>query len=113
VFRPLNNLEIDPDELRRRMRDGNRVMFVDLRDLRELEHGFIEGALVMPMGQLHVRYGELPEHSDIVVYCASGDRALQATVFLWERGLTNVRSLAGGLFRWQIEGGRVIVPAQA
>jgi len=77
---------------------------LDVREPSEWEQGHIEGATLIPLGQLLQRSGELPGDQTIVVVCRSGNRSAQARDILETAGFTNVTSMSGGMNDWQAEG---------
>ncbi|GGL87218.1 rhodanese [Pseudooceanicola nanhaiensis] len=88
------------------------VVFVDIRDVRELEReGFIPGAKHAPRGMLEFWIDpESPYHKPwfaedktFVFYCASGWRSLLATQVAQEMGL-KAASLTGGFGDWKRAG---------
>ena len=92
------------------------VLFVDIRDLPELERdGKIPGALHASRGMLEFYVDtESPYHKDIfasgkqiVLYCASGGRSAMATQRLQEMGFDNVAHIGGGFKAWKEAGGAV------
>ncbi len=95
--------------------DGD-VVFVDLRDRRELEReGRIPGAFHCPRGMLEFWIDpESPYHKAIfagdsrfVFYCASGWRSALATRTAKEMGLERVAHVGGGFTAWREAGGDV------
>ncbi len=95
--------------------DAN-VVFVDLRDPRELEReGMIPGAFHAPRGMLEFWIDpESPYHKEIfasgknfVFYCASGWRSALATQAAQRMGLSPVCHIAGGFNAWREAGGAV------
>ncbi len=92
------------------------VIFVDLRDPRELEReGKIPGAFHCPRGLLEFWIDpESPYHKPIfaeakrfVFYCASGWRSALATKAAQEMGLAPVAHLNGGFTAWKNAAGPV------
>ncbi|SON55342.1 molybdopterin biosynthesis protein MoeB [Hartmannibacter diazotrophicus] len=90
------------------------VLFVDLRDRRELEReGRIPGAFHCPRGMLEFWIDpESPYHKTLfaepkrfVFYCASGWRSALATKAAAEMGLENVAHVGGGYNAWKAAGG--------
>jgi len=90
-----------------------RVVFVDIRDVRELEReGMIPGALHAPRGMLEFWVDpESPYYKDIfgadrefVLYCQSGWRSTLATAALQDMGLTQVSHIEGGFNAWKTAG---------
>lgn len=94
------------------------VVFVDIRDVRELEReGMIPGAFHAPRGMLEFWIDpESPYYKDIfgsgksfVFYCASGWRSCLATRTVQDMGLGPVAQLGGGFSAWK-EAGAPVVP---
>jgi rhodanese-related sulfurtransferase len=90
------------------------VVFVDLRDPRELEReGRIPGALHCTRGMLEFWIDpDSPYHKPIfaqdkrfVFYCAGGWRSALAAKTAHDMGLENVAHVAGGLAAWREAGG--------
>ena len=92
------------------------VVFVDLRDVRELEReGMVPGAFHAPRGMLEFWVDPAsPYYKDIfgsgkefVFYCASGWRSALATAAVQEMGLAPVCHIEGGFGAWKKAGGPV------
>lgn len=83
---------------------GTRPVIVDVRQPAEQtgELGQIAGARSIPLGELPRRLDELAglEGSPIVTVCKSGGRSATAAAVLTVAGFTDVRSLDGGMRRW-------------
>lgn len=99
--------------------DGS-VVFVDLRDPREIQReGRIPGAFSCPRGMLEFWIDpESPyakpvfqEPKRFLFYCASGWRSALAARTAQEMGLSNVAHLGGGFTAWRGAGGSVEMPA--
>ncbi len=60
----------------------------------------LEGATLMPVGEVPYRANELSTADNIVVYCHTGSRSARITQFLRELGFTKVWNLAGGIDEW-------------
>ncbi len=79
---------------------GKDVFLLDVRNPDEFDICRIEGSLLIPLGELEGRLGELDSAKDIVVHCKSGARSAQAVELLMEKGFPQVRNLAGGILAW-------------
>jgi glyoxylase-like metal-dependent hydrolase (beta-lactamase superfamily II)/rhodanese-related sulfurtransferase len=95
--------EIDPHGLE------EHTPAVQILDVREPEEftgplGHIRGAVLIPLGELAERAGQLARDRPIVTVCRAGSRSAQATVILREAGFGDVANLAGGMLRWRAEG---------
>jgi adenylyltransferase/sulfurtransferase len=58
------------------------------------------GARLVPLAELGERLSEVPLDRPVVVYCRSGQRSRTAARRLLDHGLTDVRSMRGGLRAW-------------
>jgi sulfur dioxygenase len=95
--------EIEPHGLEEQAR---AVQILDVREPQEFDGplGHIRGAILIPLGELAARGGELSRDRPIVTVCRAGSRSAQATVILREAGFTDLANLAGGMLRWRAEG---------
>jgi rhodanese-related sulfurtransferase len=100
------------DEAHTRHARGD-VVFVDLRDVRELEReGMIPGAFHCPRGMLEFWIDpESPYHKDIfasgkefVFYCNGAWRSALATDVAQQMGLAPVVEMEGGFTAWKNAG---------
>jgi molybdopterin/thiamine biosynthesis adenylyltransferase/rhodanese-related sulfurtransferase len=58
------------------------------------------GARLIPLGELGDRLGEVPQETQLVVYCRSGQRGQSAARQLVAAGYGPVTNLSGGLLAW-------------
>jgi rhodanese-related sulfurtransferase len=72
---------------------------LDVREPQEFVSGHIQGAVLIPIGQLTARLHELPRDRDILCICRSGARSLAATRQLLSAGYRAV-NLGGGMLSW-------------
>ena len=79
---------------------GEDLVVVDVREPHEWEIAHIDGAQLIPLGQLPERINELDGHAEIVTYCHKGSRSMKALEILKGAGFGKVRSLAGGIDAW-------------
>ena len=70
-------------------------LLLDVRNPGELQNGFIEGAINIPVDQLRQRMEELPKDKEIVIYCQVGLRGNVAYRQLVNNGY-KARNLIGG-----------------
>jgi hypothetical protein len=70
-FRLLEKSRISPQDLKRRLAQGENLVIVDLRsDLAYQQQGSrIPGAIHIPPGEFHRRNGEIPKDLPVVMYC--------------------------------------------
>jgi len=105
-------LTLSLDEAKARL-DDPEVVFVDIRDVRELEReGMIPGAFHAPRGMLEFWVDpDSPYYKPVfgsgktfVLYCGSAWRSSLATATLQDMGLSPVCHLEGGFSAWKKAG---------
>ena len=94
--------EITAHELRDEWQRNPALVVVDVREPHEYEIAHIDGAVLMPLGELPDRLGELDGHHEIVTHCHHGARSLKALEILKAAGFSKVRSLRGGIDAWAV-----------
>ena len=101
--------EVQPHWLEEHLRE---VQVVDVREPDEFSGalGHIPQAVLLPLGKLNERLGEISKAKPVVVVCRSGARSAQATLMLGKAGFDKVANLSGGMLRWRaqrfpVEGG--------
>ena len=77
---------------------------IDVRQPAEFAAGSIEGAELVPLGQLSRACEEWDRQEPITLVCRSGHRARMAHGQLRARGFADVTVLEGGIQRWRAEG---------
>jgi adenylyltransferase/sulfurtransferase len=95
-------------DLMRRVRAGDGMRLLDVREPHEARARRIPDSVLMPVGEL--RDGALPERSaePLVVYCEQDPRARQAARILRDAGFADVVYLAGGIQAYAAVGGETI-----
>jgi rhodanese-related sulfurtransferase len=86
---------------------GAKAQVVDVREPDEWAAGHMPGSVLIPMGEVGSRLGELDRERPVVTVCRSGRRSLFSAAELLEAGLRDVRSLAGGMIAW-VEAGQPV-----
>jgi sulfur-carrier protein adenylyltransferase/sulfurtransferase len=94
--------EISPRELQKMLEGPSPPFLLDVREPYEWEIGNLgsHGALLLPMGELRRRIGEIPPGKPVVVYCHVGVRSALVVEVLRTRGLDRVWNLRGGYLAW-------------
>jgi rhodanese-related sulfurtransferase len=95
--------EIDPHWVEE---NAGHVQLLDVREPDEFVGplGHIAGSVLIPLGTLPERLGELSKEKPVVAICRSGARSAQAVNFLRQAGFTRLANLPGGMIRWRQEG---------
>ena len=110
IAQAMAQIETLPLEQARRLLDDENVIFVDIRDVRELEReGMIPNALHAPRGMLEFWVDPdspyykpvFGEGKRLVLYCASAWRSALATETLQKMGVPGVCHLEGGFSAWK------------
>lgn len=83
-----------------------RGVTIDVRERAEYAQAHVPGAVLVPMGQLASRLGEIDRSARVHVICASGNRSKAMTDLLVAAGF-DAASVAGGTRAW-IESGRPV-----
>lgn len=89
--------EIDVDQLEQVMADG--ATLVDVREPMEFAEAHVPGAVLVPMGQLAGRLGELDKADTVYLICRSGQRSAAMCEVLAADGFDAV-NVAGGTLAW-------------
>jgi adenylyltransferase/sulfurtransferase len=105
--------EEGPAELERRLKSGEAVAVIDVRDPDEYRDGHIEDATNISRGFLEFRIGSAvtDPKTPIVLYCQTGLRSVLAAKQLKELGYEHVINLQGGYAKWAQSGLPVVKEA--
>ena len=90
-------------ELKQLRESGDSHFLLDVREPHEQSISRIEGAVLIPLGELEHRTAELPRDKRILVHCKSGGRSARAVSKLREHGFEDVWSISGGIIAWARE----------
>ena len=96
--------EVSAAELHGRRERGEDLLLLDVREPDEYARAHIEGALLVPMGELEARREELLAWRErpVVVHCHSGGRSARACETLSDWGFQKVENLSGGIDAWSL-----------
>jgi adenylyltransferase/sulfurtransferase len=97
---PPGSDEMTVKELHRRIAAGSAPVVLDVREPSEAAICRIPGSILIPLGDLPRRLGELDPGAEIVVHCKSGRRSAQAVALLRGKGFARPANLAGGILSW-------------
>lgn len=95
--------DLSPQEAKDLLERDPNVVILDVREPHEFEIVHIEGARLIPLGQLHERVNELDTSDTIVVHCHHGPRSQQAIKILEHFGFKKLKHLHGGIDAWAQE----------
>ncbi len=93
--------KITPAEVQAIVERGDTVRLVDVRQLWEYDHAHIPGVLLLPLGELPLRFAsELDPAEAVICICEHGVRSAQAAQFLAAQGFSNVATMTGGMAQY-------------
>lgn len=96
--------EITATELKNRMDRGDDIQLIDVRQPDENAFARIEGAKLIPLGEIVQRMNELDENRETVIHCKAGGRSAQAIQKLQQAGFKGeMKNLKGGITAWSDE----------
>ncbi len=95
--------EIDVKSAKNLLTD-NPPIILDVRENNEFNLGHIENAINIPRGELLTNVESIltdkNKDTQVLLYCASGNRSALAAVIMEDLGYSNVISLSGGYVKW-------------
>lgn len=92
--------DLEAVDLAERLRRGEALFLLDVREPHELQISHLPGAHNIPLGELAARLSELDSAQEIVVFCKMGSRSRRALELLLSAGFRKVRHLKGGINAW-------------
>ena len=95
--------DIEAVQLAEQLHQGQPIHLLDVREPHELEISRLEGADLIPLGQLAARLSELDSAEEMVVFCKGGTRSARALELLASAGFRKVKNLKGGINAWARE----------
>ena len=99
---------IQPEVVKEKLDVGIRLHLVDVRQPEE-HADFNIGGTLLPLGQVQAMAIDDIEdlrNEEVICYCRSGQRSMQAAMLLESMGFTNVKNLVGGMIGWESRYGR-------
>jgi rhodanese-related sulfurtransferase len=95
---------ISVSALKEKIVNGDKLNLLDVREPDERTE-FNIGGVFIPLGQvMAMQIDALEEfkNEELICYCRSGKRSMQAAMMLETMGFTNVVNLEGGMMAWQM-----------
>ena len=93
--------EITPEDVKMKIDQGDKFTLLDVREPWEFETASLEGAKLIPMGDISARANqELDPEDHIVVICHHGIRSMNVTAWLRQQGFEKAQSMRGGIDAW-------------
>lgn len=94
-------ITIHPVDVNERLKKGEKLNIVDVREDAEVATGIIPGAKHIPLQELSQRYTEIDPNQETIMVCRSGNRSSMACQFLLGMGYHKVKNMMGGMNYWQ------------
>ena len=95
--------EISATDLKALMDEGN-VQLIDVRQPDEFAFAKIEGAKLIPLGEIISRMSELDPNREAILQCKMGGRSARAIEILKQAGYKGeLKNLRGGITAWSNE----------
>ncbi len=96
--------EISAADLKKRMDENEDVQLIDVRQPNENAVAKIEGAKLIPLGEIVKRMDELDANRETILHCKAGGRSAQAIEMLKQAGYSGeLKNLKGGITAWSNE----------
>jgi rhodanese-related sulfurtransferase len=93
--------EITCEEVKAALDQQKDFTLLDVREAWEFETARMEGAKLLPMGDVPSRaHQELDPEDHIVVVCHHGVRSMNVTAWLRQQGFEKAQSMRGGIDAW-------------
>lgn len=95
--------DITASDLASWLEEDDAPVLIDVREPHELEIAKLEGAELIPLGELAARMSELDSADEIVLMCKGGTRSARALELLAGAGFRKLKNLKGGINAWSRE----------
>lgn len=95
--------EISASALDARLKKGEKIVVLDVREPHEFKICHLPGAVLVPVGDIPKRVHELDTADEIVIYCRGELRSQQAFRHLQQSGFKKLSLLEGGIEGWAEE----------
>ena len=92
--------DLVPAEVASKIKQGESIKFVDVREPVELQISQIPGAINIPVGELAQRLEELDRNQEYILVCRTGVRSARALGILHSAGYAKSFNLRGGINAW-------------
>jgi len=93
--------EITATELKAKMDAGEDFQLIDVRQPGEFAFAHIDGAKLIPLGDILKRMDELDANRELIIHCKMGGRSATAIQALERAGFQGeMKNLRGGITAW-------------
>ena len=93
--------QVDISTLLKRLNtQPDNLLLIDVRESFEWELGYIEGSLLIPLGEIWQRGEEIDPDREAILICEEGIRSSTAASILLHRGFPRAANVPGGIGDW-------------
>jgi rhodanese-related sulfurtransferase len=92
-----------PAELALRLKRGDQLSVIDVRESAEHALAHVEEAKLLPLSRFNEWVETLSPDEELVVMCHHGIRSAQVCAYLSQQGFRKLHNLAGGIDCWSLE----------
>ncbi|MDQ0196933.1 rhodanese-like domain-containing protein [Neobacillus ginsengisoli] len=90
---------ITPEELQKKLENGEKLELVDVREDEEVAAGMIPGAKHIRMGDIPMNLDYFDKDKEYIFICRSSHRSGNVCFYLQDQGY-KVRNMIGGMLAW-------------
>ncbi|MEI5908805.1 rhodanese-like domain-containing protein [Bacillus spongiae] len=90
---------ITPEELQRKIQNGEELYLVDVREDEEVAEGMVKEAKHIPMGTIPESLDQFEKEKEYIFICRSGRRSENVCYFMQDQGF-KVANMEGGMLEW-------------
>ena len=93
--------QVQVSDLRNRLKARqDDLLLIDVRESFEWELGYIEGSLLIPLGEIWMRAAEIDPDREAILICEEGIRSSTAASLLLRQGFPAAANVPGGIGDW-------------
>jgi len=94
--------EITPEEVQRKLENGEDIELIDVREDEEVEAGMIPQARHIRMNDIPEQLDALDKNKETIFICRSGGRSANVCAYLQDKGY-DVVNMVGGMLDYKGE----------
>ncbi|SFM43495.1 Rhodanese-related sulfurtransferase [Gracilibacillus orientalis] len=94
--------KVQATELAEKVKNGEKLNIIDVREDDEIAQGIIPGAKHIKLGEIPDRLEEFNKDEHYYMVCRSGGRSGRATEYLEGNGI-EATNMEGGMLAWEDE----------
>lgn len=94
-------INVTTSELEARLKNGEQLTVIDVREPWEYAEGHVPGSLLRPLGQIRTWISQFSRQQELFLICRTASRSAAAYQFMQAMGFTQVRNVSGGIITWR------------